>query len=123
MIVAALSLVAALLLGKAGYDEMVILGIRAGLTQPFYAGIAGMVISTLIGLAGIAVWRRWPHARLLAMTAGILSIGFHIYGALPPHRNVGIIGAVAGTAIGIILLIAARRRDATTTVPGHHANA
>ena len=110
MIVAALSLIAALLLGKAGYDEMIVLGIRGGLIQPLYVGITGILVSTLIGLAGVALWRRWPRARGFAIVAAVLSMVFHIYGALPPHRNVGVIGAVLGVAIGVVLLVAARRR-------------
>ena len=109
MIVAALCLIAALLLGKAGFDEMLELGIRGGLVQPFWAGVVGMTVSVGIAVAGVAVWQQWKHARTLATVAGVLSIAFHVYGALPPHRNVGIIGAVVGVVIGTVLLLSGRR--------------
>jgi len=116
-VVAVLGLLLALLLGKAGFDEMLVLGIRAGQIQPLWAGIIGMTVSALVGVAGIALWRRWPHARRVASVAGVLSILFHTYGALPPHRNVGIIGAVLGVAIGVVLLVAARRGDQRSPAP------
>lgn len=110
MVVATLGMVVALLLGKAGFDEMLVLGIRGGLVQPFWAGIAGIVVALLVGLAAIALWRGWRATPRLAFAAGALSIGFHVYGALPPHRNVGILGAALGVGYGVVLLVAARRR-------------
>ena len=109
MLLAALGLLVALLLGKAGFDEMYVLGVRGGLVQPFWAGIAGMVAAALIALAVLALWRRWPGAARLAVVAGVLSIVFHVYGALPPHRNVGVLGAIIGVVTGAALVAAALR--------------
>jgi protein-S-isoprenylcysteine O-methyltransferase Ste14 len=110
MVVAVFSVIVALLLGRAGYDEMVVLGIRGGLVQPFWAGVTGVVVALLVGLAGIWFWRRWRGAHALALTAAATSIVFHVYGALPPHRNVGIIGAVLGVGSGLVLLVGTRQR-------------
>jgi hypothetical protein len=105
----AITLLLALLLGKAGFDEMLVLGIRQQLVQPFWAGVAGMAVAALIAVAGMALWRRWRAAPRLAYAAGAASVLFHVYGALPPHRNVGIIGAVLGIAAAGILLFGVRR--------------
>lgn len=109
MSVAVLCVIAALLLGKAGLDEMYYLGIRQNLVQPFWAGLIGFGVAMVIAVAGVGLWRRWGRARELALGAAALSIVFHIYGALPPHRNVGIIGAVVGVAAGLVLLTGALR--------------
>jgi hypothetical protein len=51
------------------------------------------------------MWRKWPSARRLAIVTAVSSILFHVYLALPPHRNVGSVALVVGAGYGLVLLV------------------
>lgn len=104
MVVALLSILVALFLGFGAVQEFIILGIRAGQTQPLWVGLIGIVVSILMALSGIALWRQWPRARRLVILTAISSIAFHVYAALPPHRNVGLLALIIGAGYGLVLL-------------------
>lgn len=104
MILAILNLLVALFLGYGAVEEFWVRGVRGGEVQPLVVGLAGACVSALLALAGVALWRRWPNARTLAIAAALLSILFHVYAAFPPHRNVGILVLLVGAGYGLILL-------------------
>ncbi|HEY9286377.1 MAG TPA: hypothetical protein VIP46_23190, partial [Pyrinomonadaceae bacterium] len=54
--------------------------------------------------AGLARLRRWDSARRVTIFAAVALVAFHVYAALPPHRNVGIFVALVATAYGVVLL-------------------
>jgi hypothetical protein len=62
------------------------------------------LVSVLLALSGVGLWRRWPNARSLLAVAAVLSIVFHVYAACPPHRNVGILVLLVGAGYGLLLL-------------------
>lgn len=99
-----------LLLGIGGLREFIIDGIWYGQLQPLLVGAAGALVSALLVLTAIAIWLRWSRWPRLATLAGALSIVFHIYGAMPPARNVGLFAMTLGVGIGIVLLTHAGRR-------------
>ena len=102
-----------LLLGLGGLQELFVRGIWQGERQPLLMGAAGALISTLLLVTALAIWRQWATWPRLAAVAGALSIVFHAYGALPPERNVGVFGMLIGVGIGFTLLASAlRQRDA-----------
>ena len=102
-----------LLLGFGGLQELVVRGIWNGELQPLLMGVAGALVCALLLVAALAIWRKWPQSPRLAALAGALSIAFHVYGALPPERNVGLMAMAMGVGIGIALLVhALRRREA-----------
>ena len=104
MALALCNLLVALFLGYGAVGELVVRGVRGGETQPFVVGLLGVFVSLLLAVSGVAYWRRWPSARRLLVAAAALSILFHAYAALPPHRNVGILVLVVAVGYGLVLL-------------------
>jgi hypothetical protein len=86
-------------------QEIIVRGIIDHEIQPTIIGIIGTVVSILFLLSGIAIWRKWASTRRLAIITAILSIVFHVYAALPPHRNVGPPALIIGVGFGLVLLI------------------
>ena len=105
MVLAVLNILIGLLLGFGAAQEFIVLGLLDRRVQPFFAGLAGIVVSVLFITSGIAMWRKWPSARRLVIITAVLSILFHIYAALPPHRNVGPSALIIGAGYGLVLLI------------------
>lgn len=105
MVFAVLNILIGLLLGFGAAQEFIVPGLLDRPVQPFFAGLAGIIISLLFMISGIAIWRKWPSARRLVIITAISSIVFHIYAALPPHRNVGMVALILGAGYGLVLLI------------------
>ena len=105
MVFAVLNILIALLLGFGAAQEFIVLGLVDRRVQPFFAGLAGIVVSLLFIISGVAMWRKWPSARRLVIVTAALSIVFHVYAALPPHRNVGPPALIIGVGYGLVLLI------------------
>jgi hypothetical protein len=103
-VIPTLTLLVSLLLGAGAAQELVVRGVRGGETQPFAVGAAGILVSLLLAASALALWRRWPGARRLVLAAASLSVGFHVYAALPPHRNVGGLALLIGAGYGLALL-------------------
>jgi hypothetical protein len=105
MILVALCFLVSLALGFPAVQELIVRGIIDHEIQPTIIGIIGTVVSILFLLSGIAIWRKWASTRRLAIITAILSIVFHVYAALPPHRNVGPPALIIGVGFGLVLLI------------------
>jgi cytochrome b subunit of formate dehydrogenase len=104
MVFAVLNIVVALVLGFGAVQEFIVGGLRDPEAQPF-TSLAGIVVSVLFIISGVAMWRKWPSARRLAIVAAISSIVFHGYAALPPHRIMGFPALIIGVGYGLVLLI------------------
>jgi hypothetical protein len=103
-------LVAALLLGFGALQELWIRGIVGGEAQPLAVGAIGAMLSLLLAGTGVALWRRTALARPLALGTAAAMSTFHVYAALPPHRNVGLSALlVALLAAGILVARAVNR--------------
>jgi hypothetical protein len=98
-----------LLLGLGGLREFLVDGLWYGQLQPLLVGAAGALVSSLLLLAAVAIWLRWSRWPRLATCAGVLSIVFHVYAALQPQRNVGVLAMALGVGVGTALLAHARR--------------
>jgi hypothetical protein len=105
MTFAVLNFLVALVLGFGAVQELIVPGIQGGGVQPFFIGLAGIVVSVLFITSGVAMLRKQPGARRLVMITAIASILFHVYAALPPHRNVGPPALIIGVGYGLVLLI------------------
>jgi hypothetical protein len=114
-----LNILVALFLGYGAVDELIQRGIRGGEAQPFVIGAVGIVVSVLLVASGIALWRRRPGARRLAVVAAVASVLFHVYAALPPHRNVGILVLLVGAGYGFVLLAVMLSSGRPASVPAH----
>ena len=100
------------LLGLAGLREFLVDGIWNGQRQPLLVGAAGALVSSLLLLAAMAIWLRWSRWPRLASFAGAVSIVFHLYAALQPEHNVGLLAMAMGVGVGVALLAHVRRRRA-----------
>jgi len=112
MILAVLNIVVALALGFGAMQEFVISGILGGKLQPFFLSSAAIVVSVLFIVSGIAMFRQWPRARRLVLLTGALSMLIHIYGALPPHRNMGYPALLLGAGYAVVMMLAYSRNSA-----------
>jgi hypothetical protein len=102
---ATLNLLVALLTGFGALQEFIIGGIRYQKMQPFLISLMGIIVSILFITSGIALLRRWPSVRRLITLTGALSILLHVYGALPPHRNMGFPALILGAGYGLVMLV------------------
>jgi hypothetical protein len=109
MIIAVLSMLVALFLGYGALQEFLVLGLGAGLFQPLLAGVVGMLVCLLLFVSGVASWRHWATAPRLKLSAALAMVVFHVYAALPPHRNVGIFALLIGAGYGLFLLVSVLR--------------
>jgi hypothetical protein len=105
MTLAVLNILVALLTGFGAVQEFIIRGIRDREVQPFFISLAGIVVSVLFFTSGVGIWRKWPSARRLAIVTAVSSILFHVYAALPPHRNIGPVALIVGAGYGLVLLV------------------
>ena len=104
MVLAVLNILVALVLGFGAVQELIVGGLRDPEAQPFMS-LAGIVVSVLFIISGVAMWRKWPSARRLAIVTAVSSILFHVYLALPPHRKVGWPALIIGAGYGLVLLV------------------
>jgi len=105
MILVVLCFLVALLTGFGAVPELIVGGILNHDVQSAIIGTIGTVVSILFLLSGIAMWRKWASARRLAIITAILSIVFHVYAALPPHRTVGLPALIIGAGFGLVLIV------------------
>ena len=104
MVLGVLNILVALVLGFGAVQELVVGGLRNPEAQPFM-GLASIVVSVLFITSGVAMWRKWPGARRLAIVTAVSSILFHVYAALPPHRIMGAPALIIGVGYGLVLLV------------------
>jgi hypothetical protein len=92
----ALNILVALALGFFAVKEFVFSGIRDGQLQPFVLSSAAILVSILFIISAVAMLREWTAARSLVLITGVSSLLVHVYGALPPHRNMGYLALLIG---------------------------
>ena len=105
LVLVTLNLVVALLTGFGASQEFVVGGLLYRQVQPLLVSMIGIIVSILFAISGIAMLRRWPAARVLIILTGTLSILLHVYGALPPHRSMGILVLIVGAGYGLVMLV------------------
>lgn len=105
MTLAVLTILVGLLTGFGAVQDLIVRGIINREVQPTIMSLVGTVVSVLFLISGIAMLRKWPSTRRLVIVTAILSIVFHVYAALPPHRKVGPIALIVGAGYGVVLLI------------------
>ena len=118
MAIVLLNVLVGLLLAFGGIQEVVVRGILGGERVPFIVGAIGTVVSLLLSLSGIALWRGWRGARQLTLFACGLVAAFCVIAALPPSRYVGLFALLVGVcypAVVVIHLLRTRRGLQATT--------
>jgi hypothetical protein len=105
LVLVVLNILVALALGFGAMQEFVIRGVRDGQVQPFLLSSAAIVVCVLFIISAIAMVRQWTTVRRLVVLTGVLSVLIHIYGALPPHRNMGFFVLIVGAGYGLVMLV------------------
>jgi hypothetical protein len=105
LVLVTLNMLVALLTGFGALQEFIIRGIGDRQMQPLLISLMGIIVSILFMISGIAMLWRWSTARRLIIATGMLSIVLHVYGALPPHRNMGYVALLVGAGYGLVMLL------------------
>ncbi len=105
LVLVALNVLVALTTGFGALQQLVIRGIRDRQMQPLLLSLVAIIVSILFVTSGIALQRRWPTVRRLITLTGTLSILMHVYGVLPPHRNMGFFVLIVGAGYGLVMLV------------------
>jgi hypothetical protein len=104
LVLGALNILVALALGFGAVQELATRGIRDGQLQPFFLSSAAIVVSVLLIISAVAMFREWTAARSLVLITGVLSVLVHLYGALPP-RNMGYLVLLIGAGYAIVMIL------------------
>jgi hypothetical protein len=105
LLLVTLNMLVALLTGFGAAQQLCVRGLGDQQLQPLLLGLVGMVVSILFATSGIGLWREWFNVRRLIAVTGTLSILFHVYGALPPHRIIGLVALIVGGGYGLLMLL------------------
>lgn len=105
LVLVALNVLVALLTGCGALEHFVVLGIGDGQMQPLLLSLVAILVSILFITSGIALLRQWPTVRRLIALTGTLSILLHVYGVLPPHRNMGFLVLIVGAGYGLVMML------------------
>jgi hypothetical protein len=105
LVLVGLNVLVSLLTGFGALQQFVVRGIRDRQMQPLLLSMAAIIVSILFIISGIALLRRWPTVRRLITLTGTLSILLHVYGVLPPHRNMGYFVLIVGAGYGLVMLV------------------
>jgi len=118
LVLVTLNILVASLTGFGALQEFIVGGVGHGKMQPLLISLAGLVVSLLFVISGIALLRRWSQVRRLIILTGTLSILLHVYGVLPPHRNMGFIALIVGAGYGLVMLLVSSGMKSETRVSG-----
>lgn len=116
LVLVVLNILVALALGFGAVQEFVFGGIRDGKVQPFLLSSAAIVVSVLFIISAIAMLRQWTTVRRLVVLTGVLSMLIHIYGALPPHRNMGYPALLLGAGYALVMMLAYQRNSRRSSI-------
>lgn len=109
LLLGALNVLVALVMGFFAVQEFAIRGIRYGQFQPFVLSSAAILVSILFIISAVAMLREWTTARSLVLITGVFSLLVHVYGALPPHRNMGYFALLIGAGYAVVMILVYRR--------------
>ena len=108
LLLGALNIPVALTLGFSAVQEFGI-RIRDGQFQPFVLSSAAILVSVLFIISAVAMLREWATTRSLVLITGVSSLLVHVYGALPPHRNMGYLALLIGAGYALVMILVYRR--------------
>jgi hypothetical protein len=120
LVLVALNMLVALLTGFGAVQQFVVRGIRDRQMQPLLLSLAAIIVSLLFITSGIALLWRWPKVRRLITLTGMLSILLHVYGVLPPHRNMGFLALIVGAGYGLVMLVVFEWNEKRNLVSSQH---
>ena len=89
-------------------------GIRKG-SLPFFLSSAAIIVCILFIISAVAMLREWTTVRALVLVTGVLSLLVHVYGALPPHRNMGYLALLIGGGYAVVMMFVYQRASSRST--------
>ena len=105
LVLIAINLLVALFTAFGALQQFVNDGIRGREFQPILLSLGAIIVGILFVTSAIALLRQWPTVHRLITFTGTLSILLHVYGALPPHRNMGFPVLIVGVGYGLVMLL------------------
>jgi hypothetical protein len=105
LVLVTLNILVAVLTGFGALQQLIIDGIGDRQIQPLLLSLVAIIVSVLFITSGIALLRQWPTVRRLVTITGMLSILLHVYGVLPPHRNMGFFVLIVGAGYGLVMVV------------------
>lgn len=102
LLLVVLNIVVAFVLGYPAVRELAVRGARDG--QLLFLGSAAILVSILFIISSVAMLREWAAVRSLVFITGVLSLLVHVYGALPPHRNMGYLALIIGAGYAVVMI-------------------
>ena len=105
LILGALNILVALVMGFFAVQEFATAGIRDGRLQPFFLSSAAIMVSILFIISALAMLCEWTTARALVLITGVSSLLVHVYGVLPPHRNMGFLALLIGAGYAVVMML------------------
>jgi hypothetical protein len=105
----ALNILVAVIMGFAAVKEFAFTVILKGHLQPLVLSSAAIIVCVLFIISAIAMLREWTAVRALVLVTGVLSLVVHVYGALPPHRNMGYVALLLGGGYAIVMMFVYQR--------------
>lgn len=103
LVLSALNLLVAFVMGFYAVQEFAV-HILDGQLQPFFLSSAAILVSIMFIVSAVALLREWTAVRSLVFITGVLSLLVHVYGALPPHRNMGYLALLIGAGYAVVLI-------------------
>ena len=97
------NILVAFVLGFYAVQEFAI-RIRDGQLQPLFLSSAAILVSVLFIISAVAMLLEWTAVRSLVFITGVLSLLVHVYGALPPHRNMGYQALLIGAGYAVVMI-------------------
>ena len=104
LVLVALNIIVAFVLGFPAVRELAIRGIRDVELQLLVLISAAILVSILFIISSVAMLREWAAVRSLVVITGVLSLLVHVYGALPPHRNMGYLALLIGAGYAVVMI-------------------
>jgi len=107
LVLVTLNIIVAFVLGFPAVREFASSGIRDG--RLFFLIVAAILVSILFIISSVAMLREWTAVRSLVFITGVLSLLVHVYGALPPHRNMGYLALLIGAGYAVVMICVYQR--------------
>ena len=103
LVLSVLNILVAFVMGFYAVQEFAV-HIRDGQLQPFFLSSAAIMVSILFIISAVAMLLEWTAVRSLVFITGVSSLLVHVYGALPPHRNMGFQALLIGAGYAVVMI-------------------
>ena len=104
LVLIVVNILVALTMGFYAVQEFAVHVRDDGRLQPFFLSSAAIIVSLMFIISAVAMLREWSAVRSWVFMTGVLSLLVHVYGALPPHRNMGYLALLIGAGYAVVMM-------------------